>query len=70
MKTREEFKTAINEMVFEAEKSGFTLCIGLEAEEITMIAGQGSRPAMLGLTQVMIEQYLIDFISNKKQWPT
>jgi hypothetical protein len=69
MKTREEFKKAINEMLFEAEKSGFTLCIGFDAEGIAMIAGQGNRPAMLGLAQLMSQQFLSDLISDKKQWP-
>lgn len=70
MKTRKEFKTAINEMLFEAEKSGFTLCIGFDADGLSVIAGQGNRSTMLGLTDAMHQQFLIDYMSERKSWPT
>jgi hypothetical protein len=66
MKTREEFKAAINEMLQEAEKSGFTLCIGFDAEGVTILAAQGNRPTMLGLTDAMHHQFFTDFISDRR----
>lgn len=53
MKTREEMLAAIDEIVREAEASGFTFIAAIDSREITTIAATGNKMTRLGMAHVM-----------------